>query len=330
MIHCGNCAVLFKTPCIVAAATLKVGTNCRVRRMSRSDAQNLAEEVRKRNVFARHAGLRSFYCQRAAALEGVTVVEIYSGGTSTIDVFEKQAIIAENVVAASLVLSGSRREFVSRAVGDRRAYLDLHLVQRDSNLYVSSTSARDRDASGLTLDGTAVARYTRNGFFTLYDFAISNTDLASRIRLALQWLMESRTDKADNSAVVKTATALESLLVFGKEPPTRALSERSAYLLSDDPDERRRLSAAAQRFYDVRGDIVHGKRIADPRIVEGATEFGDRLVVLLALVLAEQGKTWKSLGDGQAYCDRMRWGHAPSCRRPWSQGYLRRAASWVA
>jgi len=125
---------------LVAAATLKVGTNCRVRRMSRSDAQSLAEEVRKRNVFARHAGLRSFYCQRAAALEGVTVVEIYSGGTSTIDVFEKQAIIAENVVAASLVLSGSRREFVSRAVGDRRAYLDLHLVQRDSNLYVSSTS----------------------------------------------------------------------------------------------------------------------------------------------------------------------------------------------
>jgi hypothetical protein len=165
-----------------------------------------------------------------------------------------------------------------------------------------------------------VARYTRNGFFTLYDFAISNTDLASRIRLALQWLMESRTDKADNSAVVKTATALESLLISGKEPPTRALSERSAYLLSDDPDERRRLSAAAQRFYDVRGDIVHGKRIADPRIVEGATEFGDRLVVLLALVLAEQGKTWKSLGDVQAYCDRMRWGHAPSCRRPWSQG----------
>jgi hypothetical protein len=59
------------------------------------------------------------------------------------------------------------------------------------------------------------------------------------------------------AALVKTAAALESLLVIGREPTTRALAERSAFLLSDNPDQRQKISVGAQRFYSIRGDVVH-------------------------------------------------------------------------
>ena len=60
--------------------TLPVGSNCRVRRWAGPDTELFREEVRKRNVFARHAGLGDFYYQRATALQDATVVEIFGGG----------------------------------------------------------------------------------------------------------------------------------------------------------------------------------------------------------------------------------------------------------
>ncbi len=146
---------------------------------------------------------------------------------------------------------------------------------------------------------------------------------SSRLRAALDWLVQSRTDPAIESALVKTSTALESLLVIGREPPTRVLQERSAYVLSDEPSMRQELGKAAGRFYGLRGTIVHGKNPNKTPEVEGALEFGDRLVVLLALVLARQARTWSSASDVQNFCDQARWGHWAPCVRPWPQTHLR-------
>ena len=182
-----------------------------------------------------------------------------------------------------------------------------------------------RHPVGLAIDAKVAARYKRAGFGALYDFAITNVELASRIRAALGWLVESRTDASPDSALVKTSTGLESLLVIGREPPTRAVTERAAYLLTDDPETRQHVSKAAHRFYQIRGNIVHGKRVSSAAAVESALEFGDRAVVLLCLVIAAQVPAWKAAADVQGYADRVRWGYAPTCKRPWPTRQLHNA-----
>jgi hypothetical protein len=254
---------------------------------------------------------------------------MFDGGEAPTKVMAARAVLAEDLVVASLVLAGRRREFVRRVVGSLGSHLDLHLVRRGLNVSVTSTSAAVREPSGLTIDVRAVSRYRRMGFPSLYDFTVRNTELATRIRAALGWLIQSRTDASPQSALVKTSTALESLLVIGREPPTRALAERAAYLLTDDPSMRQRVSKAALRFYALRGNIVHGKESASATVIENALEFGDRGAVLLSLVLAAQIPAWKSASDVQEYTDRVRWGYAPSCIRPWPRAQLHNALTRI-
>jgi hypothetical protein len=166
-------------------------------------------------------------------------------------------------------------------------------------------------------------RFRRAGFPPLYEFASSAGELCARCAAALRWLIESRFDPSPLSALVKTSIALESLLVIGREPPTRALGERAAYLLADAPDGRQAVSKAMSRFYEVRGSIVHGQRVGPG--AEDALEFADRIVVLLLLVVAAQSPKWMTANDVQAYTDRLRWGHQPSWRRPCSNAHLRAA-----
>lgn len=173
-----------------------------------------------------------------------------------------------------------------------------------------------------------IERFRRNGFSALYELAVATKELSGRASAALTWLTASRVEAAETAAVVKTAIALEALLVSGREPSTRAVSERSAYLLSDDADERKRISAATQRFYALRSSIVHGVRALAPDTLRNGVEYGDRLVVLLMLVVAAQSFDWNSIGDLQKYCEDARWGQRRACNRPWRRAYLTRTLNW--
>lgn len=300
---------------------LQVGANCRVRQWSGPDAEAFREQVRKRNAFSRHAGPGDFYYQRATALMNATVLEIYDGGESTAQHLASRAALAEGLVLASFVLYGSRRDFYRKVAGGAGRHVDLHLIRRGPVSHLKSTSSRLRPATGLRVDARAISRYQKAGFEAVYDFASGATELAGRVRAAVGWLVQSRTDPSTESAVVKTSTALESLLVVGREPPTRALQERSAYLLTEDPGMRQRLAKAAQRFYELRGDVVHGKKSTKQADIDGALEFGDRLVVLSALVMAH--KHWKNASELQEFCDRARWGHSQPFVRAGSKTHLR-------
>ncbi len=308
-----------------AGVTLQIGVNCRIRQWSGRDAETFREAVRARNVFSRHAGPRDFYFQRATELLDQTVIEVYGGGESPSTMLGSHAELAEGIALASFVLHGSRREFFRRLVGTSEKYLDLYLVRSGPKPRVTSNSARVKPATGLQLDARSVSRYQKLGFQGLYELAIGTTELSGRIRSAVRWLVQSRTDPSVESALVKTSTALESLLVVGREPPTRALQERSAYLLTEDPTIRARVAKASSRFYDFRGSIVHGKKEAKQSDIESALEFGDRLVVLSALVLARQAGAWKwkSAADLQVFCDGARWGRSQPCLRPWPRSHLR-------
>lgn len=317
---------LHTTRWVKAESTVKISTGCKIRNYSESEAEHTAQVVRNRNVSARVSGPRDFYYQRAENLSNQTVVEIInSGQLSPAESLSRQAKLAEVVLVASIALQGDRDSFLRRIVGVREEFFDLNITKNAHETSVSSTSQAEKEPSGLTVDDTAARRFRKNGFSDLYESANGDSKLSTRLERSLGWLIQSRTDKSVSSAIVKTSTALETLIVIGREPTRRALSERGAYILSDDPEERRRISRAIKSFYSKRGDIVHGKGSVSDDDTVRILEFGDRLAVLIALVLSANGNQWKNADDVRRHCDAVRWGEDRTCSRPWSRRYLNTA-----
>lgn len=312
---------------VTAQSTIKISDRCRIRNYSESEAERTAQVVRKRNVNARVSGPRDFYYKRAMNLGGQTVVEITNDPqVLPAERLNRQAKLAESVLIASTLLQGDRKSFVRSVVGVREEFLDLTITAEGARkTSVSSTSQSGEEPSGLTVDDKTTRRFQKNGFAGLYEMANGDRKLSTRLERALDWLIQSRTDRSVSSAIVKTSTALEALIVRGREPTRRALSERGAYILSDDPDKRRRISRAIKTFYSKRGDIVHGKEIVSDDDTVRILEFGDRLSVLIALVLSANGDRWSNADDVRQHCDAVRWGDDRTCLRPWGSRYLNAA-----
>ena len=85
----------------------------RLKSYSRSDANKLATEIRKRNVFARHSWENSFYVNRATELSNRTAIEIYRRGQpdEIIDESQKVASTFENVAILSSILVIKRGKY---------------------------------------------------------------------------------------------------------------------------------------------------------------------------------------------------------------------------
>lgn len=317
---------LWTTRWLKAESTLRVESGCRLRQYNENEADHLAKVVRNRNVNARLRGRKDFYYQRAANLADETVIEIInSGDLSPSDELRYQAELAEAAIMASLMIRGDRDKFLRKVVGVKGGQFDLDVISSGSDTDVSSTSQAERVPSGIFIGEKAGRRFKKNGFRSLYETVTSRSKISGRIERALRWILQSRTDRSVKSAIVKTATAMEALLVIGREPTRRALSERSAYLLSDDPKERVQISRAVKDFYSSRGRIVHGESVAEDKELTRTLEFGDRMVVLVALVLAANADQWNNADDVRRYCDAVRWGEMRSCERPWSVRYLNTA-----
>lgn len=317
---------LHTTRWVSAETTVKISTGCKIRNYSESEAKQTAQVVRNRNVSARVSGPRDFYYQRAENLSDETVVEIINSDQILSDErLSRVAKLAEAVLVASIVLQGDRSSFLRSVVGVREEFFDLNITKDARETSVSSTSQVEKEPSGLAVDSTAARRFRKNGFPDLYAIANGDSKLSTRLERSLGWLIQSRTDKSVSSAIVKTSTALETLVVIGREPTRRALSERGAYILSDDPDERRRISRAIKTFYSKRGNIVHGKGDVSDEETVRILEFGDRLSVLIALVLSSNGNKWENADDVRRHCDAVRWGEDRTCSRPWSRRYLNTA-----
>lgn len=314
---------LHTTRWVKAEASVKIATGFKIRNYSKREADHTARVVRNRSASARISGTRDFYYQRATALNDQTVVEIISNRQVVpTDILSRQARLAEITLVASIVLQGDRDSFLRRIVGVREEFFDLNIMKNGRQTSVSSTSQAEKAPTGLKIDDIAARRYQKNGFSTLFEVAKSNSKLSTRIQRALGWLIQSRTDKSVSSAFVKTATALETLVVIGREPTRRALSERGAYILSDSPKQRLRISRALKLFYSKRGEIVHGRDPVSGDESIRILEFGDRIAVLIALVLAANKQQWKNADDVRRYCDAVRWGEKRDCVRPWSIRYL--------
>ncbi|WP_158301328.1 HEPN domain-containing protein [Janthinobacterium sp. BJB426] len=94
----------------------------------------------------------------------------------------------------------------------------------------------------------------------------SNSELAKKLLLAVDWVGQSIAEKVPSSAFIKAAIALEVLLSPPKEfisaSITFQISESVAMLLGTDSASRIRLETEAKRLYSIRSDVAH-KGIAE-------------------------------------------------------------------
>jgi hypothetical protein len=96
-----------------------------LRRISAEENNALADQVRRRNIFARHSRENSFYLQRVQQLANTTIIEVLRSGPldSVLPMARTLARVVEKVAFLSSIL-GPRRERTHHllAISQHRRY----------------------------------------------------------------------------------------------------------------------------------------------------------------------------------------------------------------
>jgi hypothetical protein len=283
----------------------------RIRLMSMQEAEELADLIRRRNVFARHSYENNFYVQRAHELGEMTIVEVVLPGEPD-DVIPRATPLAdaiERVAVLSTVFATSRARLHRQLAISSHQRFGIDLTIGPDCYYLRSSSRREPRARGVSIDQPFQNRFSRLPLQELIHASLSDDPLARRISTALGWLFESRRDAAASAALVKTAIALESLLIHNQtEPLTASLSDRAAMILTKDAQMRRKVSRAVKDFYAARSVVVHGRGRRSGQISAELIEGADRLVMLLCLTIAANGMLWNSIDRIIDWCEGERWG----------------------
>lgn len=305
---------------------LQVDKDSYVRHISSKEATNLEESVRKRNAFSRHSAERSFYVLRAAALGGQTVIELRKLGNIK-DVWDSLVLRAdelERLFVLSTTLASTRLD-LHRKLGVSKKHLTEFDFAYDSEFaYLRSRSRQPRTASSIRVDKTFSRRFEKAGFATLWSALSASNSLASKLAASTSWLYESRIEPRPEAAIVKTAISLETLFVFSESDPlNRVLSERTSFLLTDDPARRQAISRIVRAFYAARSAVVHGGRKKSRGTPSCLLEAMDRLIVLCLLKLSANTHVWPKYNDDFAsWIERERWGCPTSLATPFESKYL--------
>ena len=305
----------------------------RIRYISQADCDSLCEILRNRNPFSRHRADRDFYYKRAAAFANTTVIEVARPGLPD----DVRAVVAEasdvaeqvSLIAASLVLKKPQL-LGCLGIGARPA-TQVELLRGPRLEALRAKTTPTPPGGGYRTDSAMARRVHATGLALVYSACGKFGETRDRLRLALGWLFESRCEPRFEAAVVKTAIALESLLILSEsESLSRALSERMAFLLSDIPIERKRISALIKNFYDARSGIVHGgkKKIKAYKKLH-MLDAVDRLVALALSVVGAGISTWPSTEEFRRWCEEERWGAPQNIDRPFSKTYIKNALKLV-
>jgi hypothetical protein len=230
----------------------------------RNEAAAFIDAMRRRNVVARLGGPNNHYLAKAAELSDRTVIEITGVGTPD-QMLAAGERLAQSIEKLAILAStfNMRRPEVHRKLGiATNTTREINLAVTSGFKRIRARSERAPRTEGILIDGSFCNRFNRCGFSQLLQYIQSaDDDLAKRVRVSTDWLLESRRESRIGAAVVKTAIALESLLIFTEsEALARTLSERSAFLLTNSPEIRKIICAVILRFYDVRSGIVHGSQ----------------------------------------------------------------------
>ena len=298
----------------------------RVRFLTAQETASLSETARRRNVFARHSWENNFYIQRIRKLSDTTVIEVVRPGDPDDMLSEAQAVagLLERFAVLSSTFALSRPDLhrVLAITPDRSSSVDFTFGRHF--YYLRSTARPAPVAKGIAIDDRFTRRFERCGFPQLLADCTSGKEMARRLETASRWLFESRQEPSVPAAIVKTAIALEALLIANEsEPLTRAVSERTAFLLSRDAVTRRAISRNVRKFYAVRSAVVHGSRRRTCDLSPGLLEGMDRLVLLLCLMMVANVASWSSMDALTAWCEDQKWGApATALIQPFPNQYL--------
>jgi hypothetical protein len=294
--------------------------------LSTGEAEDLAEQVRKRNVFARHSWENSFYFQRVKALGDHTVIEIRLHGDPQ-DIRDRVGQLAatvEQIAVLSSALALGKAKLQRKLGISAKPKTETDFIISPEFRYLSSREKAAPTAEEIAVDGQFCRRFERCGFGTLVRCAMSESAVAIRIRLSLDWLFDSRMEPRLPASVVKTSTALECLLIWSEsESLAQSLSERAAFILSSDPATRQVISRILKRFYEVRSGIVHGSQKKSKNLTPQLLEVVDRLATLLCLVVGANAELWPSVEELRQWCEDQRWGSPSKIKLPFPDQYLR-------
>jgi hypothetical protein len=320
----------FRTTWMFNAQTeLKIGGESFIRFLGTQETAELANQVRKRNVFARHSWENNFYLKRIQDLGEHTVIEFYLPGDPAEigDVAQETADFLEKLVSLSSIIALSKIDLQRRLGISAKLRTEMEFIIGPQFRFLRSRTKSSRLAKGIVIDRQFAKRFARCGFDKLTNYVMANSGLSERVLKSLNWLFESRLKPRLASSVVKTAIALESLFIFSEsESLAQTLSERMAFVLSTDPRMRQQISRVLKRFYDARSGVVHGSQKKAKNLTPSLLETVDRLSVLSYLVIAANSHLWPSLENFREWCESQRWG-APSSelKSPFPRLYLQNA-----
>lgn len=301
----------------------------KIRFMSGEETQELYEQIRKQNVTARMLQENNFYLKRVTKLADKTVIEVSLPGTPN-DIYDKAestADLIERIALLSTTLALRKNEFHRKLGINERSKEEINFVIGTEFRYLRSITKPEPQVRCITINDRFCRRFERCGFPELYSFCLSSSDLVARLITSINWLFESRIDVQLSASVVKTAIALESLLIFSEsESLARSLSERVAFTLTSSPEDRERLSTIIKRFYNFRSGVVHGSKKKMRGLTSEFVEGVDRLVLLLYLVIASNSNLWVSAEVLQQWCEKQRWGTPTTeIHIPFPRSYLTQA-----
>jgi hypothetical protein len=304
----------------------------KVRLFEEDEATQFARTVRRSNVFARHSP-ENFYLKRVAELANRTIIEVRRPGKpdDTYKEAERVAELVEKVAVLSTTLILRKDALLRKLAISPNIRPEIDFISDSKLQFVRSRSQRVPSAEGIVVDKQFCARFSKCGFFDLFEYCQGQTDLANRVRSSADWLLESRREARLTASVVKTSIALESLLIFSEsESLARSLSERAAFMLSSSPDTRQEISRVINQFYEVRSGIVHGSRKKVSKLSSSLVECVDRLCLLLQLIVSANSRSWTNVDDLRKWCEKQRWG-GPSrdVRIPFSGSYLNSAFALI-
>ncbi len=303
-----------KTTAMFAAdAPLDISESVRIRRIRDNEVENMKSALMKRNVFSRHSWDRDFYVQRASNLAGETVVELFEPGqpSTVVDTCRLKSGLIERIALACAVLVMNRKVIHRKLSISNKLASEFDIAIAGDFSHVKTQQWALSAPSGIAIDRRFSNRFHRLGFVTLVDFAFSrDSNLAHRCCRALEWLTDSRLEPMFTSAIAKTSVAFETLLIGSRtEPLASSLSERSAFILADESNQRGAIAKLVKSFYKLRSEVVHGR--SNPVISkehQNLLEAADRLLVLLLLTIAKNRIALRLFQDVAAFCVKSRWG----------------------
>jgi hypothetical protein len=269
----------------------------RVTYLDKNQAEYLTKQLMRKNIYARVKREKDFYVSKVREVTDKSVIEIARRGDvdSIVNYAKKTADIIEKTALLSVVLGINRQEFQNSLTADPYVTNQIRFAIGQNFRHLRSKTTPTIGAQGITIDERFCRRYDRCNFQQLVLFCVSNSSLAKRVLNAIHWLNESVDDMSAATACVKSAIALESLLVFDQsEPLVKNLCERSAFILSNSPEERKAVSEIVKNFYGERSKVVHGhQHTVSSTIVESM----NKLCILMCVKIANNYSLWKNETD---------------------------------